>query len=206
MPTPFRTRAEELPELIKALVTEALRYPPAQERARLRSLIHARVTIDSSTGCWRWRGGSGSHGYGLLSQKVAPGIILSQPVHRVAYIAWNGSIEEGLFVCHRCNVKKCCNPEHLYADSHENNMRHAWRDGLLSIPPRIENNPGWTAKRLAALPRGEQHPRSKLTAERIRLLRAAHAAGATIASLVGPDGVVYSTVRRAVVGERWRTL
>ena len=38
----------------------------------------------------------------------------SIPAHRVAWIATNGDIPEGLCVCHVCDRTHCINPQHLW--------------------------------------------------------------------------------------------
>lgn len=49
--------------------------------------------------------------------------------HRLAYEAFYGPIPEGLHIDHLCNVRACCNPEHLEAvTSGENNRRTRERD------------------------------------------------------------------------------
>ncbi len=43
--------------------------------------------------------------------------------HRVAWIMTNGSIQSTkILVLHKCDYKPCCNPNHLYLGSHEQNM------------------------------------------------------------------------------------
>lgn len=42
--------------------------------------------------------------------------------HRVMYVAANGPIPDGLTVDHICNVTGCCNPKHLRAVPHRDNV------------------------------------------------------------------------------------
>lgn len=54
--------------------------------------------------------------------------------HRAAWECANGPVPPGLYVCHRCNNKRCVNPDHLYLATHRQNCIDAGRDGLLSRP------------------------------------------------------------------------
>lgn len=73
----------------------------------------------SETGCWEWQGATfKGTGYGCISINSIPKL-----AHRVAYEEANGEIPEGLLVLHRCNNKLCINPDHLYAGTHNENMR-----------------------------------------------------------------------------------
>lgn len=67
--------------------------------------------------CLDWTGKLFS-GYGkfrFLKQEWA--------AHRVSYMVNKGKIPEGLYICHKCNNKKCINHEHLYAGTAKENSR-----------------------------------------------------------------------------------
>ena len=49
--------------------------------------------------------------------------------HRVSYEAYHGAVPDGLHVLHKCDVKCCVNPEHLYAGTHKDNMQDMFRRG-----------------------------------------------------------------------------
>jgi hypothetical protein len=68
-------------------------------------------------GCIKWKGWKNDDGYGKFSidkkYKFA---------HRYAYELLVGKIPEGKNVLHKCDVRDCCNTEHLYIGTqHENN-------------------------------------------------------------------------------------
>lgn len=72
----------------------------------------------SPIGCWLWTGKTRTQwGYGRV------GIGGKYPVvHRVAYEAFVGPIPDGMSVLHRCDVPACCNPDHLFLGTHQDNM------------------------------------------------------------------------------------
>lgn len=76
-------------------------------------------------GCWEWQGSLNHKGYGKVKIRRINGNS-NLYVHRVLFCHFKKkSLDEikGLFVCHKCDNPKCCNPEHLFLGTHEDNMR-----------------------------------------------------------------------------------
>lgn len=73
--------------------------------------------IKDPNGCWNWAGSTITAGYGSFSIDGK-----TYSAHRVAYALANGGVPDGAYVCHRCDNKLCCRPDHLYAGSHRSNM------------------------------------------------------------------------------------
>lgn len=85
--------------------------------------IRAQVMIDAN-GCWIWQGFTHYSGYGEMSYRCR-----SWRLHRLAYFLWKGPIPPGRIICHTCDVRNCCNPEHLVAGTHKDNQRDALEKG-----------------------------------------------------------------------------
>jgi hypothetical protein len=75
-------------------------------------------------GCWLWTGSTTPDGYGQFNNGGK--ILLA---HRYLYQHYNGSIETGLEVRHKCRSRSCCNPEHLELGTRTENQRDRYRDG-----------------------------------------------------------------------------
>jgi hypothetical protein len=73
-------------------------------------------------GCHIYQGYFGSQGYGRFMIKGK-----HYNAHQESYKFHKGEIPEGLWICHKCNIPSCINPEHLYAglpiDNVEDRMR-----------------------------------------------------------------------------------
>lgn len=72
--------------------------------------------------CWLWTGLINHNGYGTFK-------ITGQPLYRAhrysLTLARGEAIPDGMLACHRCHVRRCVNPAHLYAGTASQNTRDA---------------------------------------------------------------------------------
>lgn len=80
-------------------------------------LFWEKVQVLGLDECWPWTAGVGSNGYGKFRSKN-----LLYSSHRAAYILTRGFIPRGLHILHSCDHPLCCNPTHLWAGTHGQNM------------------------------------------------------------------------------------
>lgn len=110
-------------------------------------------SVKSETGCWLYMGRKGKTGYGRIWLFGT-----EMPVHRVS-LMMQGVELRGLGALHRCNVRNCWNPDHLYPGTQHDNVMDAVRSGTWCgrpshrrLPPDVKlarqraQDSGWRKK------------------------------------------------------------
>jgi hypothetical protein len=148
----------------------------ARPRPSFLERFMAHVSPEPNSGCWLWTGFVGRFGYGEFKRDGRP-----RPSHRLSFELKHGPIPRGLVVCHRCDVRCCVNPAHLFLGTHSDNNADKVAKGRQS--------------------KGEGNNSKLTTAEvhAIRLLR-----GVPQRQLAAVFGVCQGVIGRIQRREQWR--
>jgi len=137
--------------------------------------IEGNIVIDEATGCHNWNKCLSRDGYGQIQINGKPKL-----VHRVSYEIYKGKIPVGMCVCHRCDNPKCCNPEHLFLGTNQQN----------------------TADMIAKGRRGKCG--AILTLEKAREIREKYIETTTCKELATEYGVSYHVIYAIITNRNWK--
>jgi hypothetical protein len=138
--------------------------------------------VKEENGCWTWTG-TKSGGYGALYRSGK-----TVKTHRFSYELHKGNIPSGICVCHSCDNPCCCNPDHLFLGTFKENNQDRAKKG----------------RSRGVFQRGEDHPNSKLTKEKVRSIREVYSSGSiSQRKLAKAFDVNQSTIRNILKGRIW---
>lgn len=135
--------------------------------------------VVKSNGCWFWTGAVSTHGYGNVWFNGA-----WTSAHRLSWELRNGAVPDGLFVLHRCDVRNCVRPSHLFLGTQRDNL-----DDMTVKGRRIH---------------GDTHPNSKLTSEDVIRLREMRTRGVRLKDIAKVFGVSRQTAGDVARGLLYR--
>lgn len=105
--------------------------------------------------------------------------------HRFSWELVNGPVPDGMLVCHRCDVRACCNPGHLFLGTiADNNADRDAKGRNRYTGPKVR----WT----------------KLTADEVIDIRTLHAFGAQKALLARAFGMCPSAIGNVIHRKTWQ--
>ena len=85
------------------------------------------VDIQGFDDCWEWVGARYPQGYGRIHRWGTDN--RNSYTHRVAWELVNGTIPDGMCVCHHCDNPPCCNPRHLFLGTQNDNIQDSIKKG-----------------------------------------------------------------------------
>jgi hypothetical protein len=150
----------------------------------------AKVAISEPDQCWEWRVRRNPQGYGSFNLNGK-----TQRAHRLAYALAYGPIPDGQLVCHHCDNPPCCNPAHLFAGTHADNMRDKTLKGRNIRPVRDESAVNYV--------RGESNNLSKLNEDIVRAIRQRKASGDRTNDLAAEFRVDRTLIWQIVARKVW---
>ncbi len=133
-----------------------------------------------STSCWYWRGCRDKLGYGRFTLGKA---------HRVSYQIFKGEIPPKMSVLHRCDVRNCVNPDHLFLGNQLDNMRDAANKKRIK-PPSFN---------------GEKNPMAKYSEQTVKEIRAKFNTGKHSQRYLAKEyGMSFMNLNRIVRNLLWK--
>lgn len=127
--------------------------------------------VEKTDGCWNWTGARDKDGYGIFSY--------ARKTRRAAKMALQidgRPVPAGHYACHHCDNPACVRPDHLYAGTPTENSADA-------------------------VARQRLRPKTKLTANQVRLIRSASGTHEEIAASFGVSRANVSLIRES---KTWR--
>lgn len=134
------------------------------------------IMPEPNSGCWLWTGSVTRHGHGTFHVKRK-----TVSAHRLAFERFKGRIPDGLYVLHKCDVRCCVNPDHLWVGTQSDNLKDMASKGRSCL--------------------GEKNTRAKLTESDVLLIRASSKPYAELAKDYGVHEQLIYQIRKRII---WR--
>jgi hypothetical protein len=160
--------------------------------------------------CLNWVMSKTNQGYGhaCFNKKV----LLA---HRVAWMIRHGSIPEGMCVLHKCDNPSCCNVDHLFLGTNDDNVadkvakgrvpRGDWHSARLRPETVARGDRHGSKTKPHLMPRGERCGNSKLNEDAVREIRRLWSTGTMTKTSIGAQfGVTQVVVGGIVRRVRWK--
>lgn len=130
----------------------------------------------SASGCWEWTAQLRPDGYAMVWHEGG-----SRRAHRLSYEVFKGvKLDPHDVLCHRCDNRKCVNPDHIFIGTRADNVRDAASKDRM--------------------PFGDDHWNARLTEAQVEMIRSIK--GVTQKEIARQFGVNSSTIGRIRSGAR----
>lgn len=150
-----------------------------RERVSLSDRFWARVV--KGGGCWEWQGPVRENGYAQIWVRERQKQVKA---HRVSWEIHFGPIPEGLWVCHRCDNRRCVRPDHLFLGTRTDNTDDMKNKG------RADH--------------GERRHTAKLTEAIVSQIRHRYARGTIARVLAAEFGVRIDSIYKVIHRQTWQ--
>lgn len=142
--------------------------------------------VKKTKDCWNWSAAKNDVGYGQMYW-----LGVTTYAHRISWTLHKGQIPKGLFVLHRCDNPACCNPDHLFLGTQQDNISDCKSKG------RMRNGDL----------HGEQCGSHKLKEHEVLEIRRRYkSGGVSTYTLAREFGVTRSNIGYIVRGKQWKHL
>jgi hypothetical protein len=140
--------------------------------------------------CWLWTGARKDTGYGAFKHHDG-----TRRAHILAYEHFVRAVPAGDDVCHRCDVRHCVNPEHLFTGTRSENMRDCAEKGRTC-----------RGERMYPHVRGTANGNAKLRESQVRELFALRSTGVPAVEVASRFGVTPAHVSAVMKVRLWAHL
>lgn len=147
----------------------------------VRLMRRRRIT---ESGCWEWTRSVKSNGYAQIGYQGR-----MWTAHRLAWVKLvNEDLPKNMMVLHRCDNRRCFNPDHLFLGTASDNMRDMISKGR---------------QRFLGGPKGERQHHAKLTNTDVLNIRARRR---SIKEIRAEYGISKSQASKILLGTAWKHL
>lgn len=141
-----------------------------------------RSSPEPMSGCWLWNGYIDALGYGRAAHPT------ENKAHRIMWTMFHGAIPKGKKILHKCDVRCCINPDHLFLGTQADNVLDMTRKGRGRTVPQP----------------GEKNGMSKLTRTQVDKMRELRkSTNLPYAKIAKIYNIAAMTAFRAITNQSW---
>lgn len=141
--------------------------------------VMGKIHVNPTTQCWEWTGARDKDGYGVVTVSRK-----SKRLHRLLFELYYGYIDDDLVMCHECDNPPCCNPEHLFQGTIQDNS-----DDMVAKGRSLK---------------GERNANTALRQEEAEEIRKMYAEGMKQREIAEMYGMTQQAISSIVNGINWK--